>query len=76
MSSVRYFVVQDRNAWLIKFDDEEYGPYRTQGEAMTFAIEAAQKLGKHGQDAQVCVMDANGRLRSEWSSGPSQVPSA
>jgi hypothetical protein len=76
MSSARYFVVQDRDSWLIKFDDEEYGPYRTQAEAVHFAIDAAQKLGEYGQAAQVCVMGDNGRFRSEWSSAQPPVPRA
>ena len=45
MMHARYFVVQQNDNWLIKFDDEEYGPYSTQSEAMLFAIDAAQKLG-------------------------------
>jgi hypothetical protein len=69
MSQARYFVVQHDDTWLIKFDDEEYGPYSTQAEAMLFAIDAAQKLGEHGEAAQVCLMGENGHFRPEWTYG-------
>lgn len=73
MSSTRYFVVQDGDSWLIKFDDEEYGPYRTRAEAMLFAIDAAQILGQHGEGAQVCVMGENGYFRPEWIYGQTPI---
>ena len=40
----RYLVVRQDNAWHIKFDGEEYGPYASEREAMLFAIEAAHTL--------------------------------
>ena len=67
MPKARYFVVQQDDKWLIKFDDEEYGPYATQSEAMLFAIDAAQKLGD--KEAEVCVMGENGHFRPEWTYG-------
>jgi hypothetical protein len=70
MAEARYYVVQQNDSWLIKFDDEEYGPYSTQSEAMLFAIDAAQKLGDQGdRKAQVCVMGENGHFRPEWTYG-------
>jgi hypothetical protein len=44
MPHTRYIVVQHKDEWLIKFGDEEYGPYHSRAEAMLFAIDAAQKL--------------------------------
>jgi hypothetical protein len=70
MAQARYFVVQHGGNWLIKFDDEEYGPYSTQAEAMLFAIDAAQKLGDQGdRRAEVCIMGENGHVRPEWTYG-------
>jgi hypothetical protein len=70
LAHARYFVVQHDGNWLIKFDDEEYGPYSTQSEAMLFAIDAAQKLGDQGdRQAEVCVMGENGHFRPEWTYG-------
>ena len=48
----RYFVERlkaHNDAWMIKFDDEEYGPYKSQSEAVIFAIEAAEKLNGRGE---------------------------
>ena len=45
MPDVRYFVERQKahsDAWIIKFDDEEYGPYKSQSEAVRFAIDAAK----------------------------------
>ena len=69
MPNARYFVVRDQDSWLIKYGDEEYGPYKSQSEAMLFAIEAARKLGRRGANAEVCLMGENGHFRPEWSYG-------
>ena len=68
MPTARYFIVRDQDVWLIKYADEAYGPYSSQHEAMVFAIDAAQKLGKQGESVQVCLMGENGHFRPEWSS--------
>jgi Uncharacterized protein conserved in bacteria (DUF2188) len=75
MPDARYFVVQHNDEWSIKFNDEEYGPYRTKAEAMLFAIEAAQKLGEYGDNAQVVVMDDDGHFHAEWTYGVDERPS-
>ena len=36
----RYIVVGQGDVWFIKFDAEEYGPYKTERKAMRFAINA------------------------------------
>ena len=69
MPTARYFIVQDHDAWLIRYADEDFGPYNSRDEAMMFAIDAAQKLGKQGETVQVCLMGENGHFRPEWSSG-------
>jgi hypothetical protein len=69
MSYARYFIVRNQDAWVIKYDDEEFGPYKTQSEAMLFAVEAAKNLQKHGGEADVCLMGENGHFRPEWSTG-------
>jgi len=72
MQSARYFIVKDRGRWLIKYNDEEYGPYETQAEAMLFAVDAARKLSDRGEDASVYSMTGNGRLRREWAARESE----
>jgi hypothetical protein len=69
MPTARYFIVQDHDAWLIRYANEEFGPYSSQDEAMMFAIDAAKKLGRRGESVQVCLMGDNGHFRPEWSSG-------
>ena len=63
--NARYLIVEIRNQWLIKYNDEEYGPYLTQAEAILFAVDAAQKLVSRGENAGVYFMTRNcSRLRS------------
>jgi hypothetical protein len=66
MSKARYYVVGDHDVWMIKVKDSEYGPWASRDEAVVFAIDAAQKLGKLGECAHVCVVDDDGRFRSKW----------
>jgi hypothetical protein len=61
MSDGRYLVVRQNDAWFIKFEDEEYGPYWSETEAMGFAVEAARKLSACGEHPEVCVVGENGR---------------
>ena len=74
MTQARYFVVQHDDVWMIKFDDEEYGPYKSKNEAMLFAIDAAQKLGEHGEEADVVLMGENNHVRPEWVYGRDPYP--
>ncbi len=74
MPHTRYIVVQHKDEWLIKFGDEEYGPYHSRAEAMLFAIDAAQKLGEQGENTQVGSMGEHGRFRPEWSYGKDPYP--
>jgi hypothetical protein len=74
MLHTRYFVVRHEDEWLIKFGDGEYGPYGSQAEAMLFAIDAAQKLGEQGENAQVCTMGETGHFRPEWTYGQDAYP--
>jgi hypothetical protein len=67
MPDARYFIVQRDDQWTIKFNDEEYGPYRSKDEAMLFAIEAARKLGAYGDNAEVVLMGEDGHFHAEWS---------
>jgi len=69
MPTVRYFIVRDRDEWLIKYGNEAYGPYKTQDEAMVFAVDAAEKIGRYGESAEICLMGEDGHFRSEWISG-------
>jgi len=74
MPTARYFIVRDGDEWLIKYGDEEFGPYKSQDEAMLFAVDAARKLGTYGEAAEVCLMGENGHFRQEWSSASERHP--
>lgn len=74
MPTSRYFIVRDRGTWLIKYEGEEYGPYKNQDEAMLFAIDAAQKLGAYGEIAEVCLMGDEGHFRPKWIAGRNADP--
>ena len=59
MAIAHYFVERltaHSDVWMIKFDDEEYGPYKSQSEAVLFAIDAAEKRNEHGEKAQVVII--------------------
>ena len=59
MAVAQYFVERltaHNDVWMIKFDDEEYGPYKSRSEAVLFAIDAAEKLNEHGEKAQVVII--------------------
>jgi len=74
MPDARYFIVQHNDEWAIKFNDEEYGPYKSKSEAMLFAIDAAQKLGEYGEQAEVVLMGEDGHFRPEWTFGRDPYP--
>jgi hypothetical protein len=76
MPDARYFIVQQNDRWAIKFNNEEYGPYRSKNEAVLFAIDAAQKLGAYGDNAEVVLMGEDGHFHTEWSYARDGVPSS
>lgn len=71
MPTARYFIVHDEvhDEWRINYGNDTYGPYKTQDEAMLFAIDAARKLGTYGENAEVCLMGENGHFHTEWPAG-------
>ena len=54
MPHTRYIVVQHKDEWLIKFGDEEYGPYHSRAEAMLFARWASMAASdRNGATARI-----------------------
>ncbi len=70
----RYLVVGQNDMWLIKFEGDEYGPYKSEREALLFAIDAAHKLGEQGEDAQVLLIDESGEAQPAWTYGQDAYP--
>ena len=67
MPIARYYVerlMAHSDVWMVKFDDEEHGPYKSQSEAVHFAIDAAEKLNEHGEKAPSCRYRTHLDLRS------------
>jgi len=59
MPIARYFVERltaHSDVWMVKFDDEEHGPYKSQSEAVRFAIDSAEKFNERGENAQVVII--------------------
>jgi hypothetical protein len=76
MPQARYFVVRNPDdTWTIQFQGETFGPYKSQSEAMLFAVDAARKLGQRGDAAEVCLMGVDGHFRSEWATGREEARS-
>ncbi len=74
MPSSRYFIVQKGDGWVIQFGGDDFGPYQTRREAMLFAVDAAQKLGEKGENAEVCLLGENGHFLPEWTYGRDSYP--
>jgi len=74
MPDARYFIIQRDESWSIKLNDEEFGPYKTKAEALLFAIDAAQKLGDYGNQAEVVLMGEDGHFHPEWTYGRDAYP--
>ena len=69
-----YLVVRHRDEWFIKFQGQVYGPYKTEREAMRFAIDAAYKLGERGQESQIQSVDESGKIHATRTHGQHPFP--
>jgi hypothetical protein len=72
MAVAQYFVERvtaHNDVWMIKLDDEEYGPYKSQSEAVLFAIDAAEKLNEDGEKAQIVVIGPTWTYEQDISRG-------
>jgi hypothetical protein len=66
MADERYVIVKTTAGWMISFNSEENGPYKTMAEAMLCAIDAAVELGRSGINTEVCLMGEHGHVQTEW----------
>jgi hypothetical protein len=74
MPNSRYFIVQKDDGWVIQYAGDDFGPYQSRREAMLFAVDAAQKLGEKGENAEVCLLGENGHFLPEWTYGRDAYP--
>jgi len=63
MSNSRYYVVGNNDVWMVQVKDTGTNQHKTNNEAPSLAIAAAQRLAMRGELAHVCVLDDNGRFR-------------
>lgn len=70
----RYLVARQEDGWVISFNGEQFGPYKSEREALLFAIDAAQKLGEQGGAAQVLLVDESGEAQPSWTYGLDVYP--
>src|SRR5262245_56167288 len=59
MQEAHYFVVRRNDDWIVESDRDQQGPYnpcKSQAEAVRFAIDAAEKLKRHGERAQIVLI--------------------
>lgn len=57
-----------------KLNDQHYGPYSSQADAIRNAVDAAHQTGKNGGNAQVLVQGENHQFRTEWTYGNDPWP--
>jgi hypothetical protein len=69
-----YWVQRQEDVWFIHFDGTDYGPYKSESEAMLFAVDAANKLGEQGEATQVVVMNDQGVGQPAWTFGLDSYP--
>ncbi len=72
MPVTRYFVERPTihsDVWMVRCDDEEHGPYKSQSEAVRFAINAAEKLNEHGEKAQIVIIGPTWNFDQDISRG-------
>lgn len=65
---------QEEDVWFIRFDGADYGPYKSEREALLFAVDAAKTLGEQGEETQVLVADENGDVQPAWTFGEDPFP--
>jgi hypothetical protein len=66
MTRNQYIVVFHDGEWKIEHDGELSARYRTQEEALLDALNAARRLDRKGQEAEVLTQGADFGLRTEW----------
>jgi Arc/MetJ-type ribon-helix-helix transcriptional regulator len=53
----------------MRWEVESAGPYKSQSEAVLFAIDAAEKLNEHGEKAQVVIIGPTSTYGQDISCG-------
>jgi hypothetical protein len=71
----RYLIRRRQDAWFIVFAGKEFGPYRSEAEAMLFAVDAAHQFAEqHEEKTQVLGVDESGEAYPIWTYGVDPHP--
>ena len=65
---VRYFVVRCDGQWRVEFQDKYRNGFRAQKEAISFALDMAQKKAAAGHRVEVLIQGSDKIWRTKWSS--------
>jgi hypothetical protein len=71
---ITYRIGRQADAWFITFHGANYGPYKSDREALLFAVDAANKLGEKGEPTEVLVLGDDGCVHSTWAYGHDPYP--
>jgi hypothetical protein len=74
MARAQYMVVLHQGDWSISFNGQQYGPYKSQKEAIRAAITAAHGSGTKGAEAEVLLQGTNNKFLTEWTYGRDPYP--
>jgi len=74
MHKAQYFVVKHHGEWKIKVGYRTTGPYADRRQAISAAIDFAEKDGMAGRDAQVLVQGEDRHFRMAWIYGRDPYP--
>ena len=69
MPTYRFLIVFEQGEWGIKYCDRMIGPFSSQQDSISAAIEAARDSGCLGHETEVLVRDEDGSLRAIWTYG-------
>ena len=69
MARAQYFVANHQGQWKITLNGQQFGPYLSQEDAISKAVDAAQSSGLAGHDAQVLVQGVNNDFVLRWTYG-------
>ena len=69
MGAAQYFIIRCDDEWKIRFREELFGPYRSKNEALLFAIDAAQAIGRRESAAEVLVEHEPNHFITTWTYG-------
>lgn len=70
----KLFVLRQEGKWMIRYNDQLYGPYLIPGGALSAAVDKAYQAGSQGGGAQVFVQVKGDEFRLEWTFGLDPYP--